>query len=455
LCAFTAAEFPRFSRRLADSIPHAVRTRWKPLRNTARRVVRGLVSSGLPGATRFHAGALTPYREWCPIIREEELNLQNLFVVLSQQVEPSPGFIVGPIAWLFGLIINFLYNILFAMFGTPAHLLGLSIVIMTIIFRALMLPLTLKSQRSMMKMREIQPELKKIQDKYGNTKDPELMKKMNAERSALLAKHGANPLSGCLPMLIQMPLFFGLNFIMRTAFMYIGRLRDMYYELATALQAIPGWLAGAGETSPLMSIATEHIPANMLQNNSQWFAYIQAGMTNEAARNAVGGDVIHLGFAEDLSRVINRFTTETWERLLSYIQGTEAYYEIWTMVDNLYGAESFIGFNLVDVGGLTWPYILVPILIATTMFGSSWLMQLRNHDPNADDRQKTMQKVMLFGLPIMMAVFTIGFPTGVALFWITSQLFQLGTDIVLLKKANIPIRLPFGKAPESQVVDNK
>jgi YidC/Oxa1 family membrane protein insertase len=323
---------------------------------------------------------------------------------------------------------------------------------MTVIFRALMLPLTLKSQRSMMKMREIQPELKKIADKYGSTKDPELLKKMNAERSALMAKHGANPLSGCLPMLIQMPLFFGLNFIMRHAFMYIGRLRDIYYDLAAALQAIPGWLAGG---SPLMRIATEHIPDSMLANNVRYATYVQGGMTSEAARNAVGGDVIHLGYVEDLSRVINRFTTDTWERLLSYLQGTPAYEEVWEMVRWLYGAESFIGFNLVDIGGLTWPYILVPLLIAITMFGSSWLMQIRTHDPNADDRAKMMQKVMLFGMPLMMAVFTINFPTGVALFWITSQVFQVVQDYIMLKRANIPIRLPFGNAPAVEVIDKK
>jgi membrane protein insertase Oxa1/YidC/SpoIIIJ len=72
-------------------------------------------------------------------------------------------------------------------------------------------------------------------------------------------------------------------------------------------------------------------------------------------------------------------------------------------------------------------------------------MQLRQHDPNATDQVKMTQRIMLFAMPLVMAFFTAGFPVGVGIFWISSQVFQVVTDVVLLKKANVKIRLPFMK----------
>ena len=190
---------------------------------------------------------------------------ENILALAARQVVPEPGFIVGPIARVFGYVIDFVFNIVYAI--GPAHSLGLTIILMTIIFRLLMAPLSIKAQKSMMKMRELKPELDKINEKYGKSKDPEITRKANAERSALMAKHGANPLSGCLPMLIQMPMFLGLNFIMRQAFLYITRLRDIYYNLSTALLNVPGIIGdGVGR---LEILANEFIPSNMHANNQE------------------------------------------------------------------------------------------------------------------------------------------------------------------------------------------
>lgn len=80
---------------------------------------------------------------------------------------------------------------------------GISIIILTIIIRMLTFPLQFKSFKSMKKMQEIQPDLAKVKEKYKN--DPQ---KMQQETMALFKKAGANPLGGCLPMILQMPIFF-------------------------------------------------------------------------------------------------------------------------------------------------------------------------------------------------------------------------------------------------------
>ena len=82
---------------------------------------------------------------------------------------------------------------------------GLAIIIFTIIVKTLLLPLTLKSIRSMKAMQEIQPKIKELQKKYGKNRE-ELQK----QTMALYSAHQVNPVAGCLPMVIQIPIFWGV-----------------------------------------------------------------------------------------------------------------------------------------------------------------------------------------------------------------------------------------------------
>jgi YidC/Oxa1 family membrane protein insertase len=111
---------------------------------------------------------------------------------------------------------------------------GLSILVVTIIIRLLILPLSLKQYRSSKMMQELQPELKKIKDKYKDD-----AKKQQEETMKLFQKHGVNPLAGCLPLLVQMPVLIALySAIMRNdhikhqsfLWMQLGT-HDQYYIL--------------------------------------------------------------------------------------------------------------------------------------------------------------------------------------------------------------------------------
>lgn len=92
--------------------------------------------------------------------------------------------------------LNFSYEILFPNYGV-------AIIIMTVLIRAAFYPLTIKQFQSMKVARELQPELKKIQEKYKG--QPE---KLQKEMMRLYRENNANPLGGCLPALIQLPFFF-------------------------------------------------------------------------------------------------------------------------------------------------------------------------------------------------------------------------------------------------------
>ena len=78
---------------------------------------------------------------------------------------------------------------------------GLGIIIVTILLRVVLYPLTISQTKSMAKMKKLQPELNEIQKKYKDK--PEEYQKRTIE---LYQKHGVNPLGGCLPMLIQLPI---------------------------------------------------------------------------------------------------------------------------------------------------------------------------------------------------------------------------------------------------------
>lgn len=82
---------------------------------------------------------------------------------------------------------------------------GLSIIIMTILVRLIILPLTLKQEKSMKKMKELQPKIEAIKEKYKNDNQ-----KIGQETMKLYQENNVNPMSGCLPILIQMPIFFAL-----------------------------------------------------------------------------------------------------------------------------------------------------------------------------------------------------------------------------------------------------
>jgi YidC/Oxa1 family membrane protein insertase len=82
---------------------------------------------------------------------------------------------------------------------------GLAIMALTVVIKLIFFPLANKSYRAMSKMKKLQPEMQKLREKFGDDKE-----KMNKETMALYKRVGANPMAGCLPILIQIPVFFSL-----------------------------------------------------------------------------------------------------------------------------------------------------------------------------------------------------------------------------------------------------
>lgn len=122
------------------------------------------------------------------------------------------GMILWPIKWVVELILV-AFHWLFSQIGMdPAAGLTwvLSIVGLTVVVRAALIPIFVRQIKNQRRMLEIAPQLKKIQDKYKGKKDQFSREAMSRETMDLYKKTGTNPLSSCLPLLLQMPVFFAL-----------------------------------------------------------------------------------------------------------------------------------------------------------------------------------------------------------------------------------------------------
>jgi len=129
--------------------------------------------------------------------------------VNEQITSESEGFwnqyIVYPLSWFIVKVAEF-----------AGGSFGLSIIIVTILIRTLILPLMIKQTKSSKAMQAVQPELKALKEKYSS-KDQKTQEKLQQETMQVMQKYNINPLAGCLPVFIQMPILIGIyHAIMRT-----------------------------------------------------------------------------------------------------------------------------------------------------------------------------------------------------------------------------------------------
>jgi YidC/Oxa1 family membrane protein insertase len=132
----------------------------------------------------------------------------------------AAGSIFDPIYNFFGAILAFFYGII------PN--LGISIILLTILVMLVMFPLTAKQAKSMLAMQRAQPEIKKLQAKYKHDRA-----KLNEEMMKFYQENKINPLAGCLPLLVQMPVFLALFRVMRDPYKHIPKSSDLYAAFCT------------------------------------------------------------------------------------------------------------------------------------------------------------------------------------------------------------------------------
>lgn len=174
--------------------------------------------------------------------RYSKVVLLLLFVVListgcssdpNAQIDPNNGIWDKYFVYPLSLTLDFFADLFFGNYG-------LSIIVTTILLRFLVLPLMIKQIKSNKAMQELQPEIKEIKEKYKDNSQ-----KINEETMKLFQKHNVNPLSGCLPLLVQMPILIAFyHAIMRnphikeSTFLYLQLGQPDPYYILPILAAI-------------------------------------------------------------------------------------------------------------------------------------------------------------------------------------------------------------------------
>jgi YidC/Oxa1 family membrane protein insertase len=156
-------------------------------------------------------------------------------------------YIVYPLSWLIKEVAHLLWGSY-----------GLSIIVVTILVRLAILPLMIKQTRSSKAMQALQPQLAELKKKYSS-KDQKTQQKLQQETMALFQKNGVNPMAGCFPLIIQMPILIGFyHAISRTPELKVGSF--LWFELG---KPDPIWIL------PILAAITTFIQQKIMMAGTQ------------------------------------------------------------------------------------------------------------------------------------------------------------------------------------------
>lgn len=292
---------------------------------------------------------------------------------------------------------------------------GVALIIFTVLIKAVLMPLTVKQQRSMLKTQKIQPLLMELQQKYGNDKE-----KLNQETMKLYQKYQINPMSGCLPMLIQLPIIMMLYWVVKKPVIYImGFHGDEVWRIVSA---VTEWAEGSPDKmNTFLSMVGIDDMAKLTDNGYKMFGMYEIQIARflhaypEIMQNhwitEIGRDfkLINFGFlGMDLSQTPN--------------------------------LGAFLGLFVGRINGITTGTVLlwiIPVLSGLTSYLTSWLSQKQNpqqpqKDKNGEEVANPTQSMMIM-MPLMSAWFAFTLPSAIGLYWIISNILAMAQQLVLAK----------------------
>lgn len=327
------------------------------------------------------------------------------FLVLTKA-----GGILGPIARILGWIMEALFRFT-SMFGVMN--IGLCIILFTIVMKLLMLPLTLKQQKSSKLMTVMQPELQAIQKKYKGKSDNDSMMRMNVETKAVYEKYGTSMTGGCLPLLIQLPIMFALYRVMYNIPAYVRSVRS-YFDLI--IEKLP---AGFASSEVFTGLAETHKLAGMDYTNMDKVVDLLYKLTDRQ------WDELAAVFP-DIAGVV----TSTGENVIDAINRMQQFLTINIAYTPFNVLKEFISGSSEVTIIMALIALMIPVLSGLTQWYSTKLMS--STQVQADDEENpsaAMMKSMNIYMPLMSVVFCFSFPLGIGLYWVASSLLQVVQQI--------------------------
>ena len=318
------------------------------------------------------------------------------------------GSILGPIATVLGYVMDILFRFTssFGVFNV-----GLCIILFTIVMKTLMIPLTIKQQKTTKLMSVMNPEIQAIQKKYKGKSDQESMQRQNVEIQAVYEKYGTSMTGGCLPLLIQMPILLALYRVIYNIPAYVPSVRVYFDNVVT----------------PLMGQADY---AQKLQE-----------ITNIAT--ACGGKLDKFDFtnANRLVDMLYKFSPSQWGELqalfpaISDVIGQNA-----AVVERM---NTFLGLNMAEAPGWVPSFAwIIPVLAAVSQWFSTKLMSGNQPSTSADAENPMAQsmKTMTTTMPLFSAFICITMPAGLGIYWIATSVVTIIQQLIVnayMDKVNI------------------
>ena len=335
--------------------------------------------------------------------------------------------IIREIAWLMGKVMNVIYNVMSNVFHVEN--IGVCIIIFTVIAFTLMIPLTIKQQKSSKLMLVIQPEIQAVQKKYQGKKDQASQLKMQEETQAVYDKYGTSMTAGCLPSLIQMPFLFALYPVIQNIPNYVDGVKKIYMPVLEKIMSTGGYqeiMETIGAASPVLMSPDK-------------FDY-----TN----------------ADTLVNVLYHFQDSTWTTLVEQMPSVGDIVQ--TTSHSLETINNFLGINIAEtpwvmlqaslhpfhIAGI-FAAVIIPVLAGLSQFISVKLQPTQKEQNNrADDPMANSMKSMTYTMPLMSVFFGFTLPAGLGIYWIASAVVRCVQQLAINKYLST-------KSVEDIIAENK
>lgn len=329
-----------------------------------------------------------------------------------------PGSILGPIAKLLGMLMDWIYSGISNITGGRVESVVLSIVIITIIIYMCLLPLTIKQQKFSKLSQKMQPEMQAIQAKYKNKKDQASMMAMQEETQLLYQKYGISPMGSCVQMLIQMPILFALYRVFYNIPAYLSGVKGSFTGLVDSIQQTSGY------QDTLVSLMEKY---NVVTSSG-------LNASNVASKLAdASGDTL----SNYIIDILYKLPSKGWDALLDgkFFDGIQSVVE--KTHDALLHFNYFLGLNISDT---PWYIIksnftdkpdkwLLFVILALLIPVLSYLTQMINiklmpQATNGNDQMASQMKMMNLMMPLMSLFFCFTVPVGLGIYLICSALVR-------------------------------
>lgn len=306
------------------------------------------------------------------------------------------GKILGPFVILMGYIIDALYKFL-GLFGVESS--AWTIVLMTFIVNGLMIPLTIKQQKSSKLQSRMAPELNAIQKKYKGKTDQQSMLAQQAETKAVYDKYGTSALSGCLPMLITLPIMLALYRVIYNIPAYVGTVKEYYENVAVLIQGSDGYIDVLKTYLSQVAISTKG-----------W------GDVSNALSAADSNSVNYI------IDILAKLTPDQWTSLANDLPTIQS--QIMTLYQEIESVNSFLGMDITSHPSLTSISVIIPVLAIVTQYISTKLMTA-NNPIDSDNPAAATMKSMNITMPIVSGIMGLFLPIGVGLYWVAGSVFRI------------------------------